>query len=55
MTPWNKNRSVGQVEKTPMQLVKEGLIKAIADLKAFNERIDKEYPNLVKNDKTGVE
>jgi hypothetical protein len=30
---------------SPMELVKDALIKGIAAMKEFNERLDKQYPN----------
>ena len=32
---------------TPMELVKEALVKGISQMKQFNERMDRQYPNSV--------
>lgn len=46
------NKIIKQVEVsatsiTPMEMVKETLVKGISSMKDFNDRIDKQYPHSI--------
>jgi hypothetical protein len=40
-------RSFETSAMTPMEMVEDALVKGIAQMKEFNERMDKQYPNSV--------
>jgi hypothetical protein len=42
-----KQIEVSAISTAPMEMVIDALIKGIAQMKEFNERIDKQYPNSV--------